>query len=131
MFGGVGFMLNGNLIAGASPRGLLLRVGSERSAEALARPGARPMVMRGRALAGYVYVDPPALSAAAVRAWIELALSYVRALPPRAAKRRKTARSPGRKAPRAARAAASHRPAKPARQRPIRRRHVRVRARGK
>ncbi|MBV9287631.1 MAG: TfoX/Sxy family protein, partial [Hyphomicrobiales bacterium] len=32
MFGGVGFMLNGNLVAGASKRGLLLRVGKERHA---------------------------------------------------------------------------------------------------
>jgi hypothetical protein len=32
MFGGIGFMLNANLLAGASPRGLLLRVGKERQA---------------------------------------------------------------------------------------------------
>lgn len=88
MFGGIGFMLNGNLLAGASRRGLLLRVGHERAGEALARPGARPMVMRGRTLEGYVYVDPPALGAEAVRSWIELALPYVRALPPKAAKKR-------------------------------------------
>jgi TfoX/Sxy family transcriptional regulator of competence genes len=37
MFGGIGFMLNGNLIAGASRRGLLVRVGKERKAR-----GARP-----------------------------------------------------------------------------------------
>jgi TfoX/Sxy family transcriptional regulator of competence genes len=42
MFGGIGFMLNGNLLAGASRRGLLLRVGSDREAEALRQPGARP-----------------------------------------------------------------------------------------
>ncbi|HEX4618849.1 MAG TPA: TfoX/Sxy family protein [Steroidobacteraceae bacterium] len=89
MFGGIGFMLNGNLLAGASARGLLLRVGRERAGEALGRPGARPMVMRGRTLEGYVYVDPPALSPEAVRGWIELALPYVRALPAKAAKRRR------------------------------------------
>ncbi len=48
MFGGIGFMLNGNLIAGASKRGLLLRVGKDRLREALALPGARPMEMKGR-----------------------------------------------------------------------------------
>jgi TfoX/Sxy family transcriptional regulator of competence genes len=62
MFGGIGFMLNGNLVAAASHRGLLLRVGKDRQAEALAQSGARPMVMRGRAMEGYVYVDPPALN---------------------------------------------------------------------
>jgi len=118
-------MMNGNLLAGASRRGLLLRVGRERESEALARPGARPMVMRGRILEGYVHVDPPTLSPEAVRGWIELALPYVRALPPRAAKARR------RKAPRAARAAARKRPAKPARKRLLRRRRARAPARAK
>ena len=39
MFGGIGFMLNGNLIGGASNRGLLVRVGHTRQREALALPG--------------------------------------------------------------------------------------------
>ena len=81
MFGGIGFMLNGNMIAGASPRGLLVRVGKDRHQEALARPGARPMVMRGRAMEGYVSVDPLGLNARAVRSWIRLALPHVLSLP--------------------------------------------------
>ena len=126
MFGGIGFMLNGNLLAGASSRGLLLRVGREREGEALTRPGARPMVMRGRTLEGYVYVDPPALSPEAVRGWIELALPYVRTLPPKAAKTRR------RKPARAARPAAKPRPKKKAaRRRVTRRRPPRTRARPK
>jgi TfoX/Sxy family transcriptional regulator of competence genes len=52
MFGGIGFMLNGNMIAAASKRGLLVRVGKERQADALSRPGARQMEMRGRAMEG-------------------------------------------------------------------------------
>lgn len=81
MFGGIGFMLNGNLVAAASPRGLLLRVGPERQAQALARPGTRPMVMRGRTMAGYVYVDPPGLDAAAIEAGLALAMAFVQTLP--------------------------------------------------
>ena len=42
MFGGIGFMLNGNLVAAASRRGLLLRVGKDHQAKALAQSGARP-----------------------------------------------------------------------------------------
>jgi TfoX/Sxy family transcriptional regulator of competence genes len=83
MFGGIGFMLNGNLVAGASKRGLLVRVGKDRQQEALARSGARPMVMRGRTMDGYIYVDPPALNARAVRAWIRLAVAFVQTLPPK------------------------------------------------
>jgi hypothetical protein len=47
MFGGTGFMLNRNLVAAASKRGLLLRVRKDRYRDALAWPGARPMEMRG------------------------------------------------------------------------------------
>ena len=84
MFGGIGFMLNGNLIVAASKRGLLVRVGKVRQREALARPGARPMIMRGRAMEGYIYVDPPAITAGAVKEWIKFALVFVRTLPRKA-----------------------------------------------
>jgi TfoX/Sxy family transcriptional regulator of competence genes len=90
MFGGIGFMLNGNMIAGASKRGLLLRVGKERYGEALARSGARPMEMRGRPVEGYVRVDPSGLNEAALMSWLALARAYVETLP---AKARKQGRS--------------------------------------
>jgi len=104
MFGGLGFLLNGNLLAGASARGLLLRVGSDREAEALRQPGARPMVMRGRTMVGYVYVDPPALSADGVNFALGLAIPYVQTLPPKsrkAVKPRKTAKQQQAGGPRA------------------------------
>ena len=66
MFGGVGFMLNGALLAGASKQGLLLRIGKERHAEAVAQPGMRAMEQRGRVMEGYVYADPPPASDAAL-----------------------------------------------------------------
>jgi hypothetical protein len=43
-------MLNGNMVAAVSKRGLLLRVGRDRQRKALAQPGARPMEMRGRTI---------------------------------------------------------------------------------
>jgi len=82
MFGGIGFMLNGNLLVGASKRGLLLRVGKARQSEALAKPGTRLMEMRGRPMDGYVYVDPP-IEPAAVRGWVRMATAFVRTLPPK------------------------------------------------
>ncbi len=49
MFGGYGFMLNGNMVCGAMSTGyLLLRVGPDLHAEAIARPGA-PSFLRSRA----------------------------------------------------------------------------------
>jgi TfoX/Sxy family transcriptional regulator of competence genes len=80
MFGGLGFMLNGNMIAAASDRGLLVRVGEQHEAEALARPGAQLMVMNGRAMKGFVRVTT-ALDARSVKSWLRLARSFVDTLP--------------------------------------------------
>ncbi len=90
MFGGIGFMLNGNLVAAASKRGLLVRVGKDRQHEALARSGTRPMQMRGRTMEGYVYVDPPAITDGVVGASLEMALAFVRALPAKASGQKAT-----------------------------------------
>jgi TfoX/Sxy family transcriptional regulator of competence genes len=84
MFGGIGFMLNGNMVAAASRRGLLLRVGKDRQNEVLARPGARPMEMRGRVMEGYVYVDSPALADGDIEAWLRPAIAFVQTLPAKA-----------------------------------------------
>jgi len=92
MFGGIGFMLDGNMVAAVSGRGLLLRVGRDACAEALARPGAHPVEMRGRTIAGYVRVDPAALGKSALRGWLREAAAFVRTLPPKPAKPARTAR---------------------------------------
>ncbi|MFM9842286.1 MAG: TfoX/Sxy family protein [Dongiaceae bacterium] len=83
MFGGIGFMVNGNMVAAASRRGLLLRLGKDRQHEVLARPGTRPMEMRGRVMEGYVFVDPPALTDGDIETWIRPALAFVQTLPPK------------------------------------------------
>ena len=80
MFGGLGFMLNGNMIAAASDRGLLVRVGEQHEAEALARPGAELMVMNGRTMKGFIRVKT-ALDARSVKSWLRLARSFVSTLP--------------------------------------------------
>ena len=83
MFGGIGFMLNGNLVAAASRRGLLARVGKDRQAEALAQTGARPMVMRGRTMEGYVYIDSPAPNKRAMQEALRMAIAHVQTLTPK------------------------------------------------
>jgi TfoX/Sxy family transcriptional regulator of competence genes len=85
MFGGTGFMLNRNLVAAVSKRGLLLRVGKDRYRDALAWPGARPMEMRGRTMEGYVYIDPPVPTNDALKAWLDEAVAFVKTLPVRGA----------------------------------------------
>jgi len=88
MFGGVGFMLNGNLLVGASKRGLLARVGRAAQAQALAHPGAAVMEMKGRRMEDYIRVSAAHLDTAAIRAWIKLARAHVETLPPKAKTKR-------------------------------------------
>jgi TfoX/Sxy family transcriptional regulator of competence genes len=83
MFGGIGFMLGNHLLVAASPRGLLVRVGKERYSEALLSPGTEPMIMRGRAMEGYVRVESEQLDPRGVASWVELAIAFVKTLPPK------------------------------------------------
>lgn len=87
MFGGLCFMLNGNMVAGTSKRGLLLRVGKEQEAKSLARANAKPMEMAGCPMRGYVFVDPPPADDDELNDWLRFAVDFVGALPP---KRRKS-----------------------------------------
>lgn len=88
MFGGIGFMLNGNMVVCTSDRGLLARVGEAQQKEALARPGATLMEMRNRPMPGYIRVAPDALDERAVKAWVKLARAHVETLPPKETKKK-------------------------------------------
>jgi TfoX/Sxy family transcriptional regulator of competence genes len=83
MFGGLCFMLNGNMVAGTSKRGLLVRVGKDQQSTALARPGAKRMEMTGRPMEGYIFVDPPPRDDRTLQDWLALAVAFVKTLPPK------------------------------------------------
>lgn len=88
MFGGVCFTLNGNMVCGIAGTDLMVRVGPGKYHAALRRPHARVMDFTGRAMKGYVFVGAEGIrSEAALRRWIELAVSYVGGLPPKARRR--------------------------------------------
>lgn len=92
MFGGTAVLLDGNMVAALSPRGLLLRVGKDQYASALARPGTRPMEMRGKPMEGYVFADPATLDADGLALWADMAVGYVASLPGKAARKTRGAR---------------------------------------
>jgi len=82
MFGGLCFLVNGHMCAGIVGPTLMLRVGPERYADALARPHAREMDFTGRPLKGMIYVDPPGIAGrAALERWLDLALGFVQSQP--------------------------------------------------
>ena len=81
MFGGACFLLRGNMLCGTGRTDFMFRVGKDQDAAALARPGARPMDFTGRAMRGFVWVDPAKCDARALRDWIAMAETYVGKLP--------------------------------------------------
>jgi hypothetical protein len=84
MFGGVCFMVSGHMCCGLNQSALVVRVGREAYADALAQPHARPMDFTGRPLAGMVYVDPRGYETArALERWVERGLGFVESLPAR------------------------------------------------
>jgi TfoX/Sxy family transcriptional regulator of competence genes len=83
MFGGLGFMLDGNLVVAASRRGgLLVRTDPADADEVESQPGVEPMKSAGRRMPGWVFVDAGALrSEAELDAWMSRALAFVATLP--------------------------------------------------
>lgn len=81
MFGGLGFMLNGNMVAGTFRNGVLFRTGKGFDAIAAARPHARPMEMGGRIAEGYWIVTPDGLDDEGFSFWLEAALVFNASLP--------------------------------------------------
>ena len=85
MFGGLAFLINGNMSISASGQGgLLLHVDPEQTDALLDEPHAQPFVMRGRAMDGWLRVDPSGLEHAAdLKQWVARGVSYARSLPPK------------------------------------------------
>jgi hypothetical protein len=83
MFGGYCWMLNGNMLCGVEVGRFMFRVGPAQEAEALARPGARPMDITGKPMKGFVWVDAHEADGAGLEGWIDLAARFVGALPPK------------------------------------------------
>ena len=81
MFGGICFMLNGNMLCGVESDRFTFRVGKDQEAMAVAKPGAGPMEFTGRPLGGFVWVDASACKGRALAGWITLAERFVGALP--------------------------------------------------
>ena len=83
MFGGLAFLIGGNMSVSASSQGgLLLRVDPEETDALLDEPHAEPFVMRGRAMAGWLRVEPAGLQTQADLArWVARGTAYARSLP--------------------------------------------------
>ena len=85
MFGGLAFLIGGNMaIAASGGGGILVRVDPEESDELIASTPAEPMEMRGRQMAGWLRVDTAHVASdAALGEWVERGATYGASLPPK------------------------------------------------
>lgn len=85
MFGGLAFLINGNMAVSASGQGgLLLRVDPAETEQLVEEPGVRRFEMRGREMNGWLRVDADAsMTDAQLAGWVDRGVTYARSLPPK------------------------------------------------
>ena len=85
MFGGLAFLIGGNMAVAASGQGgILVRVDPAESDALVERTPARPMEMRGRSMQGWLRVDTEDVSTKKkLSQWVDRGVAYARSLPPK------------------------------------------------
>lgn len=84
MFGGLAFMLRGNMCCGVAGDSLMLRLGNEGAAAALRESHTKPMDFTGKPMKSMVYVDPEGIaSPEELHRWVNRAADFAATLPPK------------------------------------------------
>jgi hypothetical protein len=84
MFGGIAFIVGGNMAVGVSGDDLMVRVGAEAHDEAVARPGARIFDLSARPMRGWIVVSPIGFETdVALDRWVRQGVEYAASLPPK------------------------------------------------
>ena len=85
MFGGLAFLVGGNMAVAASGQGgLMVRVDPEDTDALVAKPHARPFEMRGREMQGWLRVDAEGVrTKRQLEPWVKRGEDYARSLPPK------------------------------------------------
>lgn len=84
MFGGLAFLMNGNMVCGVLEDRLVLRLGPQGAARALQQGHTRPMDFTGKPLASMIYVDAAGCrSDGDLRHWVDKAIRFAKTLAPK------------------------------------------------
>lgn len=84
MFGGIAFMLSGNMAVGISGDELMVRTGPDGYADAIAKPGVRDFDMTGKRMKGWVLVASDQLAEDnGLGEWLDVGLDFAGSLPPK------------------------------------------------
>ena len=82
MFGGICFMVSGNMCCGVAKEDMMVRVGPGGHEEALTQPGARPMDITGRPMKGFVLVGPKGTEEDDdLKRWVDRGVAFAKSLP--------------------------------------------------
>ena len=82
MFGGLSFLVRGNMCCGVVGNDLMVRVGADAYTDALARPHVREMDFTGRPLKGMVYVSATGVrTAKQLEFWVDRGTQFAKSLP--------------------------------------------------
>lgn len=82
MFGGLAFLLHGNMACGIVGERLMLRLGEEGAALALGEPNVVPMDFTGKPIKTMVFVEPPGIERDEdLEGWVEASIAFARTLP--------------------------------------------------
>jgi len=82
MFGGVGFLLNGNLLVGVWKDSLIVRLGQDQGDEALLEPHVKVFDITGKPMKNWVLVEPEGIKDdEQLNGWIQRAVKFVGKLP--------------------------------------------------
>lgn len=82
LFGGIAFMLNGNMCCGVLGDELIVRLGNDGVLEALEEDHTRPFDFTGRVIKSMLYIEPNGFATeAALKGWAERAVRFTRTLP--------------------------------------------------
>ncbi|MCY3759359.1 MAG: TfoX/Sxy family protein [Acidobacteria bacterium] len=84
MFGGVCFMINGNMCVGTWKGSLIVRLDRKNHDQTLAEPHTRPADMNGRTMKGWALVEPAGIeSDSDLAGWVDRAARFAESLPPK------------------------------------------------
>jgi hypothetical protein len=82
MFGGIGFMLGGNMACGVHGKDVIVRLDPEETEKALREPHTRRFDLTGRPMKGWILVEPEGVATdAALGRWVGIAAKYAESLP--------------------------------------------------
>lgn len=84
MFGGVGFLLNGNLACGVNKDDFIVRVDPEKHTTLLRKPHVHPFAMTGRPMKGWLVVDAEGVKTEKqLSGWVQEGVAFASSLPPK------------------------------------------------